>query len=94
VGADAHDLAAHLHEVEGLLHAGRGVHRVARQHGLHDDRMMAAADDAAVGGIADDNLAGLAAVEKIRGFAVAHGQSFKSQVPSCKLGNLTADEHR
>ena len=30
----------------------RGVHRVAREHGLHDDRMIAADDDAAVARIA------------------------------------------
>jgi len=57
---------------ERLLHAQRGVHRVAGEHGLLHDGMVAADDEAAVFRIADDNLAGLAAVMKKRGFAIAH----------------------
>ena len=46
-------------EVERLLHAGGGVHRVAGDHGLHDHRVTASDDDTAAGGIAD--AAGVAA---------------------------------
>ena len=62
---DAHDLATHRDEVKRLLDGRSRVHRVARNHGLRDDRMRAADDDAAVLRIADDNLAGLAALVKI-----------------------------
>ncbi len=37
-----------------------------------DDRMIAADDHAAVGGIADDDFAGLAALVNVGRFAVAH----------------------
>ena len=74
---DAHDLAADGDEFERLLHAQRRVHRVAGEHGLHDDGMIAADDDAAVRRIADDDFAGLAAMIKIWGFAVAHSRSFQ-----------------
>ena len=55
---DADDLAAGLDEFEGLSHALGGVHGVARQHGLDDDRMMAADDDAAPPRFTHDHLAG------------------------------------
>ena len=61
---DADDLAAHGHEVQRLLHAFGGVHGVAGDHGLDDDGMVAADDDAAARGIAYDDLAGAAAPVK------------------------------
>ena len=69
---DADELAADGDEFERLLHALGGVHRVAGEHGLHDDGMVAADDDAAARRIADDDFAGLSPVIKERGFAVAH----------------------
>ena len=73
---DAHDLAADGDQVERLLHAGGGVHRVAGDHGLHDDGMIAADDDAAARGIADDDFAGLAAAQEVRAIrsSVTHVQ--------------------
>ena len=59
---DAHDLAADGDEFERLLHGHGGVHRVAGEHRLLHDRMVAADDDAAVRGIADDDFAGFAAL--------------------------------
>ena len=64
---DAHDLAAHRHKVQRLLDALGGVHRVARDHGLHDDRMIAADDDAPARGIADDHFAGFAPAIRRKG---------------------------
>ena len=55
---DAHDLAADRHQVERLLDARRGVHRVAGDHGLHHHGMVAADDDAAAGRVADHHFAG------------------------------------
>jgi len=46
-------------KVERLFHAPGGVHRVACNHGLYDDRMVATNDDAAARRIADDNFAAL-----------------------------------
>ncbi len=66
VGAVMRDeLAADGNEFQRLLDAQRGVHRVAGEHGLHDDRMIAAHHKTAVRGIADGDLAGLAALVKI-----------------------------
>ena len=63
---DADDLAADGDQVERLLHALGGVHRVAGEHGLHHDGMVAADDDAAARRVADDDFAGLAALIKKR----------------------------
>ena len=63
-GGDADDLAAGGDQFEGLLDALGGVHGVAGDHGLFDDGMIAADDDAAAGGIADDDFAGVAARDK------------------------------
>ncbi len=54
----------------------RGVHRVAGEHGLFHDGMIAADDHAAVRRIADDDFARLAAVIKVRRFAVAHDGNY------------------
>ena len=59
---DADELAADGDEFERLPHALGGVHRVAGEHGLHDDGMIAADDDAAARRVADDDFAGLAAL--------------------------------
>jgi hypothetical protein len=72
-GGDAHDLTADRDEFKRLLHAGRRVHCVAGDHGLHGDGMVPADDHAAVAWIANDVFAGLAAFEQVRRFAVAHG---------------------
>ena len=72
-GGDAHDLATDGDEIERLLHTGGGVHRVTGDHGLHDNGAVAADDDAAVGGVADNDFAGDAAVMEEGGFAVFHG---------------------
>ena len=69
---DADELAADGDEIERLLHAFGGVHRVAGEHGLLHDGMAAADDDPAARRIADDDFAGLSPVIKKRGFAVAH----------------------
>ena len=73
---DAHDLATDGDEVERLLHAGGGVHRVAGDHGLDDDRMATAGNNAAMRGVADDNLATLTALKEIRRLAVTHKNYF------------------
>ena len=70
---DAHKLAADGDEFERLPDGQRGVHRVAGEHGLLDDRMIAAHHKAAVRRVADDDLARLAAVIEEWRFAVAHG---------------------
>ena len=59
---DADDLATDGDEVERLLDGRGGVHRVAGDHGLDDDGIVAADDDAAARGIANDDFAGLAAM--------------------------------
>ena len=63
---DADELATDGDEFERLLHALGGVHRVAGEHGLHDDGMIAADDDAAVLRVADDDLARFASLIKVR----------------------------
>ena len=70
---DAHELATDLDEFERLLHARGSVHRVAGEHGLLHDGMVAADDDSAMLRIADNNFAGFAALVEVRRFAVAHG---------------------
>ena len=72
-GGDADDLAAGGDQFQGLLDALRGVHGVAGDHGLFDDGMIAADDDAAVGGIAHDHFAGAAPLVEVRRRTVAHG---------------------
>ena len=62
---DADELAADGDQFERLLHAQRGVHRVAGEHGLLHDGMVAADDDAAVRRIADDDFARLPALVKV-----------------------------
>ncbi len=39
---DTHDFAAHRRQFQGLLDAGLRIARIARQHGLHPDRVAAA----------------------------------------------------
>jgi hypothetical protein len=56
-----------------LFHAQCRVHRVASEHGLFHDGMVAAHDDAAVFRIADDDFASFSAMVKEGRFAVAHG---------------------
>src|ERR1041385_411 len=73
---NANDLAADGDEFEGLSHALGRVHRVAGEHRLHHDGMAAAEDDAAARGIADDHLAGLAAVMDERRVTIAHEPYF------------------
>ena len=63
---DADELAADGDEFERLLHGLGSVHRVAGEHGLHDDGMIAADDDAAARRIANDDLARLAALVENR----------------------------
>jgi hypothetical protein len=65
-GGDAHELAADGNKFEGLLHALGGVHGVAGEHGLHDDGMMAADDDAAMIRVADDDLARFTPLKEVR----------------------------
>ena len=60
---DADDLATDGDEFERLLDGLGGVHRVAGEHGLTDDRVVAAHDDAAARGVADDDFARGTAVE-------------------------------
>jgi hypothetical protein len=69
---DAHDLAADGDEVERLLHAFGGIHRVAREHGLHHDRVIAADDDAAARRVAHDDFARFAALIEEWRLAVFH----------------------
>jgi hypothetical protein len=57
-GGDAHELAADGDELERLLHALGRVHGVAGEHGLHHDGVETAHDEAAAGGVADDDFAG------------------------------------
>ena len=70
---DADELATDLDEFKRLLQALGRIHRVAREHGLLHDRVVAANDDPTAGGIADNHFARLAAFEEPGGFTVAHG---------------------
>ena len=56
-GGDPDDLAADFNELQRLLHALLGIHGVARQHGLHHDRMVAANDDPTTRWIAHNHFA-------------------------------------
>ena len=69
---DADNLAADCDQIERLLHARLGVHRVAGDHGLHHDRMAAADDDAAARGIAHHDFTRPASLMEEGGFAIAH----------------------
>ena len=59
---DTDKLTAHGHQFEGLFDAQGGIHRVASQHGLFHDGMIATHHKAAVIRITDDDFARLAAM--------------------------------
>jgi hypothetical protein len=59
---DADQLATDGDQVKRLLHAFGGVHRVAGEHRLHDDWVIATDDHAAARRITDDDLPSFAAV--------------------------------
>ena len=83
---DADDLATDGDEVQRLLHAGLGVHRVAGDHGLHGDGMLATDNDTPVGGITDDGLARAAAFVEVGRLAVAHGNHLAGAGGGSDLG--------
>ena len=70
---DAHELAADGDEFQRLLDTQRGVHGVAGEHGLLHHGVRSAHDEAAAGGVADDDFAGQASLIHEGGWAVAHG---------------------
>ena len=69
---DADELATDGDKIKRLLHAGRCIHRIASDHGLRHNGMIAADDHASVHWIADDDFARLAALEDVGRIAVAH----------------------
>src|SRR5439155_5476338 len=75
---DAHNLAADIDQIQRLLHAGGGVHRIAGEHGLDDYWLIAADDHAAVGGISDDHRASVAPAIKKRRLAILKGGHFSA----------------
>ena len=62
---DAHQLTAHLDQLERLLHAQRRIHRVAREHRLDDNRMVTANDYPASRRVAHNHFATFAPLEEI-----------------------------
>ena len=70
---DADNLTTDGGQIQGLPHALGGIHSVAGEHGLHDDRMLTADDDAALRRIAHQDFPGFSAAVKIWSFAIAHG---------------------
>src|SRR5262245_61800179 len=73
---DADELTTDGDELESLLHAFGCVHGVTGQHGLNDNRVSSANNDAAPGRVADDHLAGRAAFIGERRFAITHSYFF------------------
>src|SRR5688572_30757583 len=71
-GGDPHQLAADRHEVEGLAHGQRSVHRVAREHRLDNDGVVATDNDAPATRIANDDFARFSPLKAKWRRAVAH----------------------
>ena len=69
---DADNLATDGNEIERLLHAGLGVHGIARNHGLHDDGPVATHDNSAASRIAHHYFTRPAALIEKRRSAVVH----------------------
>ena len=73
--ADADRLQQVLGNLIGnAIKYGRNEGHVNLSGNLADDGMIAAHDKTTIGGIADDNLTGLAALIEVGGFAVTHGK--------------------
>ena len=72
LGGDADELAADVDERESLLDAGLSVLRVAGEHGLGDDGVVSADNNAARLGGANPPLAGESTMIEIGRFAVLH----------------------